>query len=114
MPKKKSNPVLNKYEQAIEGALDVKSLKAPSAVEQKSLKAAARRTMKELKSARTNIRMDARDMLLIRKLASQAGIPYQTFIAHVLHLYVGGRLLNVDEVKKMLDAGVFGDARARA
>ncbi len=101
------NEGLSKYERSIEGALDVKSLKAPTARLQQELKSTAKRTLKELKAARTNIRMDPRDMLAIRDLAQQAGIPYQTFIAHVLHLYVTGRLLNVDEIKKLVASGVL-------
>ncbi|PWU14610.1 MAG: antitoxin [Bdellovibrio sp.] len=112
MPKRKSNHDLDKYERSVEDALDVSRLKAPSASEQRAVKTAAKRTMKELKSARTNIRMDAQDMQALRELAGHAGIPYQTFIAHILHLYVTGRLLNIDEVKKMLNAGVLGRVRA--
>lgn len=112
MPKKRKNKIaegerLSKYEHSIENALDIKSLKPPSARLQQELKSSAKRTLKELKAARTNIRMETGDMLAIRELAQQAGIPYQTFIAHVLHLYVTGRLLNVDEIKKLVASGVL-------
>lgn len=103
---------MSKYEQSIEDALDLRSLKVPDTDEQQELKAAAKRTLKELKAARTNIRMDSGDMLAVRQLAKRAGIPYQTFIAHVLHLYVTGQLLNIDEVKKLVASGVFAHSKA--
>lgn len=112
MQKKRNKTRLSRLEKEIESALDVEALKMPGHSEQKALKAAAKRTLKELKSARTNIRMDLGDMNAIRDLAKKAGIPYQTFIAHVLHLYVTGQLLNVDEIKKLVASGVLAANKA--
>ncbi|MGK5083565.1 hypothetical protein WDW37_09690 [Bdellovibrionota bacterium FG-1] len=47
-------------------------------------------------------------MLALRRRAQEAGLPYQTFIAHIMHLYLTDQLVNLKEVKKMAAAGVFG------
>ncbi|MGK5083234.1 hypothetical protein WDW37_07995 [Bdellovibrionota bacterium FG-1] len=108
--KKKYNPEkvkLDAYEQSIENAIDYKKMKKPTTEEQAQVKAMATETLRELKSARANIRMNEGDMEAVRELAEKAGMPYQTLINHVIHLYVTGQLVSVQEVKKMADAGVF-------
>jgi predicted DNA binding CopG/RHH family protein len=98
---------LNTYEQSIEDALDFKKLKRPSIKTQEKVRAAANATLKDIKSARANIRMNEDDLEILRVLAEQAGMPYQTLINHIIHLYVTGQLINVQEVKKMVNAGIF-------
>ena len=53
-------------------------------------KAAARATA--IKDRRINIRLSSFDLNDIQVKALEAGIPYQTLIASVLHKYVTGRL----------------------
>ena len=55
------------------------------------LRAAARAT--GLKDRRVNIRLSSADVRDIQALALREGIPYQTFIASILHKYVTGRLV---------------------
>ena len=98
---------LNPYEQSIEDKLDYKKLKRPSIEEQEKLKTTASETLRELKSQRANIRMNESDMDAIRVMAEKSGMPYQTLIAHILHLYVTDQLVNISEVKKMVAAGIF-------
>ena len=98
---------LNPYEQSIEDAVDYKKMKKPSAAQQEEIKAAATETLRDLKSARANIRMNESDMKTLRMLADKAGIPYQTLISHILHLYITDQLINVQEVKKIVETGVF-------
>ena len=98
---------LSPYEQSIENAVDYNKLKKPSAAQQLKIKAEALETLRNLKSARANIRMNESDMEAIRVLAEKAGMPYQTLIAHILHLYVTDQLINIREVKKMVEAGFF-------
>lgn len=109
--KKKYNPEkvkLTKYEQEIEDSITDEMLDQPlDPAKAKEFREAASSTLKELKNARANIRMNEGDLEEIRKLAERAGMPYQTLISHVLHLYVTNQLVNVQEVKKMVDAGVF-------
>ena len=44
------------------------------------------------KDARMNIRLSRRDLENLQALALADGIPYQTFVASILHKYVEGRL----------------------
>ena len=53
--------------------------------------AAARATVR--KDERVNIRISSRDLTRIRKAALEEGIPYQTFIASILHKFIAGRLI---------------------
>ena len=50
----------------------------------------ARATLK--KDKRINIRISARDLEGIQKKAVEGGLPYQTFIASIIHKFVTGRL----------------------
>lgn len=43
------------------------------------------------KDKRINIRLASRDLSAIQKLALSEGIPYQTFIASILHKFADGR-----------------------
>lgn len=56
----------------------------------KEHRAYAKRTLK--KNKRVNIRISAKDLEGIQRIAVEEGLPYQTFIASVLHKYVSGRL----------------------
>jgi len=108
--KKKYDPEkvkLDAYEQSIEDAIDYDKLKKPSSKRTKELKAAATATLKVLKDTRANIRINGEDMLALRQRAQEAGLPYQTFIAHVMHLYLTDQLVSLNEVKKMANAGIF-------
>lgn len=44
------------------------------------------------KDARINIRLSSKDLRGLQKKALAEGIPYQTFVASILHKYVEGRL----------------------
>ncbi len=108
--KKKYNPEkvqLSELEQNIEDRLNYKNLKKPTSARTKELRLAAKETLKSLKDERANIRMNSEDMNALRQKASEAGMPYQTFIAHIIHLFLRDKLVNVNEVKKMIDAGVI-------
>ncbi|GJM07069.1 MAG: hypothetical protein DHS20C10_08030 [marine bacterium B5-7] len=48
----------------------------------------ARETLK--KDARINIRLSSHDLTRLKEKAAYEGIPYQTFIASVLHKYIEG------------------------
>lgn len=98
---------LDAYEQSIDDVVAYDKLKRPSLGRLKELKAAATATLKVLKDTRANIRINGQDMLTLRQRAQEAGLPYQTFIAHVMHLYLTDQLVNLKEVKKMAEAGVF-------
>jgi predicted DNA binding CopG/RHH family protein len=103
---------LDVYEQSILDALDFKKLKRPTPSRQKKIHEAAKTTLRDLKSARANIRMNEEDLEAIRLMANEAGMPYQTLINHIIHLYVTGQLINAQEVKKLAHAGVFDRRKA--
>jgi predicted DNA binding CopG/RHH family protein len=46
------------------------------------------------KDKRINIRLSSTDLELLKRKASEEGLPYQTLISSVLHKYVVGRLHN--------------------
>jgi predicted DNA binding CopG/RHH family protein len=46
------------------------------------------------KDQRINIRITSRDLSMIQKLALSEGLPYQTFIASILHKFADGRYID--------------------
>ncbi|OGT44327.1 MAG: hypothetical protein A3F42_01275 [Gammaproteobacteria bacterium RIFCSPHIGHO2_12_FULL_37_34] len=55
-------------------------------------KKAANHFMK--RDSRINIRISAADLNMVRRIAVQEGLPYQTLLASVIHKFVTGRLVN--------------------
>lgn len=62
---------------------------------------AARKT--SLKDYRINIRVSSRDVELLKSIAMEEGIPYQTLVSSVLHKYVTGRLVDKKRSKDKID-----------
>src|SRR3990167_7303046 len=60
--------------------------------ELKLAKQAATNFMK--RDSRINIRISAADLNMVRRIAVQEGLPYQTLLASVIHKFVTGRLVN--------------------
>jgi len=56
------------------------------------------------KDKRVNIRISERDLAKLQVKALEEGLPYQTFIASILHKFVTGRL--VDTAASSVDAGL--------
>lgn len=57
------------------------------------------------KEGRINIRIADRDLALLKKTAESEGLPYQTFMASVLHKYVNGQLVDrkvISELKGIM------------
>ncbi|MDO8317577.1 CopG family antitoxin [Rhodoferax sp.] len=63
---------------------------SPSKTDLAKFKAAATATF--IKDKRINIRLSSPDLMDIQARAMEEGIPYQTFIASVLHKFAAGRL----------------------
>ena len=76
--------ILNDYETGV-----LKST-SPSKTDLAKFKAAATATF--IKDKRINIRLSSPDLMDIQARAMEEGIPYQTFIASVLHKFAAGRL----------------------
>jgi predicted DNA binding CopG/RHH family protein len=47
------------------------------------------------------VRMDTRDLAALKNLAEREGLPYQTLLSSVLHKYVSGSLVDVNEARKV-------------
>ncbi len=81
---------------------------SPSKTRLAKFKAAATATF--IKDRRINIRLSSPDLMDIQARALEEGIPYQTFIASVLHKYAAGRLF---EKRSSLTARSSGRADKR-
>ena len=83
---------LDTFEKDLLDSFDKGELKStsPSKTTLAKFKAAASATF--IKDRRINIRLSTPDLMDIQARALEEGIPYQTFIASVLHKYASGRL----------------------
>ena len=83
----------DKFEQDMLAAYEGGVLKSisPTKADLTKFKAAAAATF--IKERRVNIRLSSPDLMDIQARALEEGLPYQTFIASVLHKYVSGRLV---------------------
>lgn len=61
-----------------------------------------KREAKLKKEAKFTTRLNKTDFDGLKKIAAENAIPYQTFLGHVIHLYVTGQLVNVREIRKVL------------
>lgn len=84
---------LDAYEEAILAAYDKGKLRSTSPSKTKLTKFKAAATATFIKERRINIRLSSPDLMDIQARALEEGIPYQTFIASVLHKYASGRLV---------------------
>ncbi len=69
------------------------TLKSTSPSKNRLAKFKAAATATFIKDRRINIRLSSPDLMDIQARALEEGIPYQTFIASVLHKYASGRLV---------------------
>ena len=84
-PDKFEHDMLKAYESGV-----LKSI-SPTKADLAKFKAAASATF--IKERRVNIRLSSPDLMDIQARALEEGLPYQTFMASVLHKYVAGRLV---------------------
>ena len=65
---------------------------------------AAQVTLVEIgnKTERMNIRMTKRDIETLKASAQREGLPYQSLVTSVLHKYMAGRLVDIEEARKVL------------
>ncbi len=89
--------MLDAEEQAIEDNLD-------SWISMASEKKSA--FIAELKGASirkpVTVRMDVKDIDALKQLAEAEGLPYQTLLGSVIHKFVSGRLVDLNEARKIL------------
>lgn len=87
--------VLDPEEQAYEDAFD-EFVPVPGS-ERASLIAAAKEGRRPL-----SIRLDSADLAALKHLAERDGMPYQTLLGSIVHKYVTGTLVDLDEARKIL------------
>lgn len=104
---------MNEFEKEILGAYQKGELIStkPSVQEKEDFKVAAQATF--IKDRRVNIRLSSPDLMDIQARALEDGIPYQTFIASVLHKYVSGRLSETPSRLTTRSPGALKKLRAR-
>lgn len=49
-----------------------------------------------------SIRIDSADIVALKRLAAREGMPYQTLLGSIIHKYVSGNLVDVNEARKVL------------
>lgn len=85
---------LDKEEQELSQALDQSlakaELKSVKNLKQELMLAHKAATHYARKDARVNIRISSSDLESLKQKAAYKGLPYQTFIASVLHQYAAG------------------------
>jgi len=84
---------LDAFEKDLLAAVEAGELKSTSPTKRHLNKFKAAATATYIKDRRINIRLSSPDLMDIQARALQEGIPYQTFIASVLHTFASGRLL---------------------
>jgi predicted DNA binding CopG/RHH family protein len=113
---KNENKNLSKEEREIERDIRKGLYRPVSAAEQKRYvqmaKEHVRRASPMVKSERVNIRIRRDELARLKERAEQVGLPYQSLIASVLHRYLNGSLVEVDNIKTIVKA-LKGPARSR-
>jgi len=75
---------------ALDQLVDKGQLKSVPDIEQEMAFALAAANNYSRKDARVNIRISGNDLSRLKQKAAYKGLPYQTFIASVLHEYAAG------------------------
>ncbi len=86
---------LDKEEQAISDALDKGTLKSVSNLKEEMAFAREAAANYFRKDARVTLRLSNLDLNRLKQKAAYKGLPYQTFIASVLHEYAAGHFKEV-------------------
>lgn len=86
---------LDEEEQELLEAFERGELKSVPNVEEEIARARIAATNTLRKDARVNIRISSTDLARLKEKAAFKGLPYQTFIASVLHEYAAGHFNEV-------------------
>ena len=108
MPKLPHPLKLSKFERQIERDLEKGLYRPLPAAKQREFIEAARQHVARRKSApkaaRINLRLTSDELTRLRERAEQVGLPYQSLIASVLHRYLNGSLVEVEDIKAIVKA----------
>ncbi len=73
-------------------------------------KAATQSEIKKLEKAKKEAvlttRISEADLNGLKRVAAKKAIPYQTLLGHLIHEYVNGNLIDVNEVRKIFKIGI--------
>ena len=109
MTKKRKN-IRSEAEQAEAALLEGKYFELPKTEEKRErahILAAARETVKkQTKEFRTNVRISNEDKALLDQRAAREGFGYQTLITSVIHKFVTGQLVDIEEARRALGVDV--------
>jgi len=85
---------LDKYEQDLEDNFEKLTELSPKEEKQKikMLTKAAKEHMKKIKDKRITIRIYSEDLVKIKELAREDGLPYQTYLTSLLHKIMTGKI----------------------
>jgi len=76
---------------------------APPTSEMQSTSERPSGARKARKEAKFTARLNQDDFEGMKRLAVEKGIPYQTLLGHIIHLYVERKLIDVTEMQKLFD-----------
>lgn len=87
-----------------EANLNLKEWKSlgPETVAKVKARNAALRAKKEAKDGKINMRLPSSDLEALQAAADKKGVGYQTLLGMIIHQYVSGTLIDIEEVKKVL------------
>ena len=100
--RKMEDTKLDAEEKEIEDNLDISKRLPPKkrAQELKKLKAAAKNYLqKRSKEKRISVKVFANDLVHLKEIAEQEGLPYQTLVTSILHKFSTGRLVPIEQVR---------------
>jgi len=99
---------LSKFEQQIGRDMEKGLYRPLPAAKQREFIEAAKhhvaRRKNGRKAARINFRLTEEELARLKGRAEQVGLPYQSLIASVLHRYLNGSLVDVDNLKTIVKA----------
>ena len=95
MSKTKTN-----FKKDLFSALNKGQLKSVKNVSRETKKARIAAENYLTKNARINIRLSQPDLTLIKRIAAEQGMPYQTLISSVLHRFITGRIAIRDSLRE--------------
>ena len=89
---------LSKKEKELLSSVEKGEWKSISNLEKRKteLKKVAQNTIR--KDKRINIRISERDLIELKKKAFDEGLPYQTYVASILHKFVKGRYTETNSI----------------
>ena len=101
MGKQKKSSKLSREEVQLDNQKGWRDLDSKSSVHREIL-ADVKAIAESVKEERATIRFNRRDLTLLKAKAERKGLGYQTLIGSIVHMYVTGQLLELDEARLAL------------